>query len=346
MRIVRPIDIAPAALLACNVPEDPPAAWDSGMAYAVDAIVGVNTGSTVTVYQSLQAGNAGHDPSTSPAWWVRLATTYLPWDSGTTYALNDKVLAGHREYQSLQAGNTGQVVTDPSWWQDLGPNNRWRMFDIANSSVTERALSIKAQVQVGGRADAVSLLNIVGAAVRVEIETDDDGVIYDETFDLVSSSGINSWYEYFFEPIVRQGDFSLYDLPLNADPRVRVTVAEPGGTATLGTLLVGQSRNLGPTIHPAKLGIQDFSRKDVDDFGNFTIVKRNFARRATFKVVVEEEAMDAISTLLASYRATAIMWLGVDQYTSSWLYGFYRDFSFDLSSPRETILNLELEGLT
>lgn len=345
MRIVRPIDITPAALLSCNVPEDVPAAYSAGTSYAAGAVVGIVSGTTVATYRSVQAGNIGH-PVSDGAWWQKLADTYLPYSAATTYALNDIAVSGHRQYQSVQAGNTNHPVTDPAWWLDLGPTNRWRMFDISNSSMTSCGGGIDAKVQISGRADAVSLLNIIGASVRVQIDTDDDGTIYDETFNLVSSSGINSWFEYFFEPIVRQGDFSLYDLPLNANPRIQVTVAEPGGTAALGTLLVGQSRNLGTTIHPAKLGIQDFSRKDVDEFGNFTIVKRNFARRATFKVVVDEEAVDAISTLLATYRAAAIMWLGVDQYTSSWLYGFYRDFSFDLSSPRETILNLELEGLT
>jgi len=346
MRIVRPIDILPAALLDCNVPEAPPAAWDNAATYGLGAVVGITAGTVVTCYQSLQAGNVGYDPAASPDWWLAIGVTYLAWNVGATYALGDIVILNHREYESTQAANTGHAVTDTAWWLDQGPNNRWKMFDISNSSVTERELSVEAQVQVTGRADAVSMLNMVAASVRVEIETDDDGSIYDETFGLVSTSGVNDWYEYFFEPVIRQGDFTLYDLPMNANPRVRVTVTEPSGTASIGTVLIGQSRNLGTTIHPAKLGIQDFSRKDVDDFGNFTIVKRNFARRATFKVVVEEEAMDAISTLLATYRATAIMWLGVDQYTSSWLYGFYRDFSFDLSAPRETILNLELEGLT
>ncbi|ABD25108.1 hypothetical protein Saro_0661 [Novosphingobium aromaticivorans DSM 12444] len=348
MRIVRPISVTNTNLLSSNVPETPPAAYDAGATYALDALVSVLTGTVAIVYRSLQAGNTGNTPGSSPDWWLALGTAYLAYDSGTTYALDDIVFsaATNHTYQSLQAANTGHALDDPSWWLDLGPTNRYRMFDQANSSQTTNAESIIVEVQVTGRADAVSLLNIAGASAQVVAETVEDGEIYNETFNLVSPSGINDWYQYFFEPIVRQGDLTVYDLPLNANPVITVTLIEPGATAKIGSLVIGQSQFLGDTIHPAKLGIQDFSRKETDEFGNFTIIERSFARRATFKVAIDEARMDAISTALTNYRAEAIVWLGVDSYASSWIYGFYRDWEFDLSAPEETYLNIELEGLT
>lgn len=277
---------------------------------------------------------------------------YAAYDAGATYAVDVIVQALDpddnrlHEYQSMQAGNIGHSLDDPAWWLDLGPTNLFRMFDQSNTTVTTNPESIVVELQIDGRADSVSLLNLVGATVRVQMETVTDGVLYDETFNLVSDSGVTNWYEYFFEPVVRKGDFTLYDLPLNKDPVITVTLSEPGSTASIGALVIGQSRYLGYVIHPLRTGIQDYSRKEQDEFGNFTIIQRNFAKRGTMKVAVDERSIDSLSALLASYRAQAVVWVGVENFTSTWIYGFYRDFEFDMSSPNDAYLNLELEGLT
>ena len=60
-------------------------------------------------------------------------TDYSAWSSGTTYALGDKVIltSTHRVYESLQAANTNHNPTEAAstWWLDIGPTNRWAMFD-------------------------------------------------------------------------------------------------------------------------------------------------------------------------------------------------------------------------
>ena len=285
-----------------------------------------------------------------------LASSNVPednpeWNPASTYDVDDVVRwlgSDNRthDFQSLQAANTGHSVNDAAWWLDLGPSNPWRMFDQSNSSVTTNPESIATAIQVDGRADSVSLLNIVGAAVRIVMETVEAGVIYDETFNLVSNSGVNDWYEYFFEPIVRKGDLTVYDLPLNADPIISVYLFEPGETATIGSLVIGQSKYLGDVIHPSDIGINDYSRKDADEFGNFTIIQRNFAKLAGLKLAIDEDRVDAIAALLAAYRATAVVWVGVEQYASTWVYGWAKNWRIQFAGPNETYLTLDLEGLT
>lgn len=349
MRIIRPIEITGANLIATNVPDVPPAAYNGGTTYADGDLAAVlqADGYTWKVYESLAGGNTGN-AVTDDDWWLYLADTYAEWLVGTTYNVNDIVISTttNHAYQSLQAANTGHSLDDPAWWLDLGATNRHAMFDQSNTTQTLRAELISTEVQVDGRADAVSLLNIVGATVQVIMETVEDGELYNETFNLVSDSGITNWYEYFFEPVVRRGDFTLYDLPLNKDPVITVILNEPGAIAKIGALVIGQSRYLGYVIHPMRTGIQDYSRIEADEFGNFTIIRRNFSKRATFKVAVEESSIDSLSALLADFRATAAVWVGVENFTSSWIYGPYREFSFDHSSPNDAYLNLEIQGLT
>ena len=61
------------------------------------------------------------------------------WSSSTTYAAGALVTRAttHRQYQSLQDANTGHEPTaNLTWWQDVGPDNRWAMFDDVVGTAT------------------------------------------------------------------------------------------------------------------------------------------------------------------------------------------------------------------
>lgn len=272
---------------------------------------------------------------------------YPLWDSGTTYAVDDIVRhTDDHEYQSLQASNTGHSVDDPAWWVDLGPVNRFRMFDQSNTSQTTNPDSIDVTIEVSGVANSVSFLNIVGETIQLIMSTAAEGVIYDETVSLVSSSGVSNWWEYFFEPVTRYGDWTFNDLPTYLNPTIQAIITDTGATAKVGSMVVGLSRTFGRTIYPSSLSIQDYSRKEADAFGYFTIIERNFAKRASLKVLVDERNVDALTTILADLRATPIVIVGVEQYRSTWIYGFYKDWVWQLANPNESYLNIEVEGLT
>jgi hypothetical protein len=73
LRIVRPLSITPAMMLASNVTETDYPEWASGTPYALDARVIV--AAQHKVYQSLVAANTGNAPATSPTQWVEVSAT-------------------------------------------------------------------------------------------------------------------------------------------------------------------------------------------------------------------------------------------------------------------------------
>src|SRR4051812_28210568 len=75
MRIVRPITISESVLVSSNVAENDYAAYSSLTSYALAARVLVVAPGVHDVYESLQAANMGHDPATSPTWWIRVGAT-------------------------------------------------------------------------------------------------------------------------------------------------------------------------------------------------------------------------------------------------------------------------------
>ncbi|API58102.1 hypothetical protein BSL82_01310 [Tardibacter chloracetimidivorans] len=347
MKIIRPATIE-AADLTSSVYETAPTAYNGGTTYALDDVVGVTSGTVVSVYQSLQNGNTGNTPASSPLWWVLIGTTYTSYNAGTSYADGDVVLdpTTHHEFESLVGSNVGNALTDTTKWLDLGYSNRWRMFDTLNGSTTSNPESIEVAVDITGRADSVALLGLSGVSVQIKSETVADGVIYDETYGLVFDSGIANWYDYFFEAIQRKTDLVVTDLPIIGNPTITVIVTQPDGTATVGTCVIGQSRAVGGTMYGAKTSILDYSRKTADEFGNYTIVERAFSKRAEFKVVVEAAKVDAVHSMLAEYRATPIVYVGTDDYASTWAFGFYRDFALEVAHRDQSYLSIQIEGLT
>lgn len=279
---------------------------------------------------------------------TNVAETNPLYNAGTTYALDAIVRSDmtHHDYQSLQASNTGHSLSDAAWWLDLGPTNPYKMFDNSNTSQTENAETIEVVVTVDGRADAIAFLNMVAASITIVMTTVEDGELVNETIDLVTDSGINNWFEYFFEPVSRLGDYVRYDLPNNLNPTFTITITDPGATAKIGSLIVGQSRDLGNLLYGARIGITDYSRKEQDDFGNYTIIERPFAKRASLKAVIPNTRVDAITTVLAQYRATACVIIGHDLYASTFIYGFYKGWEVELAFLEQSYLTIEWEGLT
>jgi hypothetical protein len=278
---------------------------------------------------------------------------YAAYNAGTSYSLGTRVIYvvadTHWIIESLQNGNIGNTptgLTTDTWWLKVGNTNRWKMFDQAVQSQTENADTIDVEIVADGRADSVALLNVSAASVLVTMTDAIDGEVFNESYSLVSDSGITDWYAYFFEPIVRLQDLVVTGMPPYANATIEVTLTDTGNTAKCGALVVGLSRELGFTQYGLTLGITDYSVKTQDDFGNYTILERSFRRISDVPVLVQNSLIDQAMILLSSYRATPTVYIGAEEFGSTIIYGFYKDFSITIAYVDYSIFNLSLEGLT
>lgn len=299
MKIIRPLTINDAALVASSIPETDYAAYSAATTYALGARVIVVSANSHHIYESLAASNLNHAPASSPTWWL-----------------------------------------------DLGNTNRWRMFDGSITSQSSKADSIDVSIKPIGRVNSLALMNISAASVQVKMTDSIDGLVYDQTFSLVSSAGVTDWYTYFFEPIVRLEDLLILDMPTYYSPTIQIILTGTGETVAIGAALIGQSLDLGGTQYGANIGIQDYSVKTRDAYGNYTILERAYNRLGDFSVLVESARVDHIEKLLARYRATPIVYIGSELYASTVIYGFYKGFQTSIKYARESLCTLEIEGLT
>ena len=253
----------------------------------------------------------------------------------------------HRNYEVVVASTTeNPATTTTADWLNLGATNRWAMFDTFNNTQTTNPDSVEVAITMGTLINGVAVLNVNAATVQVIAVDPVEGEVYNRTINLTSASGINNWYDYYFTPIQRLTDAVFLDLPAFPAATITVIAAEIGETVAVGVLAVGVQKSLGVTDHGTGISIIDFSRKEVDAFGNFIIVQRSFSKRADYIVTVETSLVADVQNFLSSIRATPVIWIGNEDFGSTIIYGYYRDFDIVLSSPTISDCNIVVEGLT
>ena len=274
---------------------------------------------------------------------------YAAWGSGTAYAVGARVIltSTHRKYEALAASTGVNPATDPTKWLDLGPTNRWAMFDARVGTVTTRTGSLQV-VLAPGAADGVALMDTDAESATVTL-TVGGTQLYAKTQSFnIGGTAIDNWFSWFFEPLGRKSSLLFLDVPVYETGVLTITMSRdnPADVVSCGTLLVGRQYDIGDTEHGVDLGIIDYSRKETDQFGVTSVVERAFAKRMSARVVMQTSAIDDVHRTLAAVRATPVLWIGSEAFDSLTVYGFYKEFSIDLAYPTVSYCSLTIEGLT
>jgi len=274
---------------------------------------------------------------------------YSAWLVGTTYADGDRVIITtgvHKIYESQQAGNVGNDPTtdDGTWWLEVSSTNRWKLFNGIVQEQTEQSGGMEYVLQSSNVVNSLALINVDCAEVTVTMDDATEGEVYNETFSLISDSGIQDWYAYFFEPIVRDDRLAILDLPPYANADITVTFTDTG-TAKCGALIIGQFADLGFSQHGASLSIIDYSVKTTDAEGRITVTEGAYANKMEVDVVLDTAVFGVVRKTLTDLRTTPCAWIAEEDNRNSIIYGYYREFDIILSNPTTSRCSLEIEGL-
>jgi len=273
------------------------------------------------------------------------------WSAVVSYALDQRVHlpAMHRVYQSLVAGNLGNDPTaSSSAWVEVGPTNRWAMFDGALGVSTQQLGDIEVRLRPGPT-EALVAMGLAGSLLRVRLYTEPGGDLVLTREVSLRAGSVSDWWEWTMSPYEFRVQATVAELPVYPDPEIVVTVVgvddEP---ARCGELLLGQLVALGAVQFGVKLGITDYSRKETDDFGLTTLVKRANAKTLSAQLRLDATHLSKVYEFLASVQATPIVAITdpSEDYDALTLYGFVSDFSIDVALPRIHYCTLEVTGLT
>lgn len=280
---------------------------------------------------------------------------YPAWGGATAYAVGQRVIraATHRVYERVSAGTTATAPElDAVNWLDIAPVNRWAMFDPKLGTVTTAANSLTV-VMTPGRINSLALLGLDCSTATVTLAAG-GSTVYSASFDLDSGAQVGNWYQYFYEPVYQQTellitdllDAALLDIPAYGEGVLTVTLSRPGGAVSCAMLVVGIVTDLGETLEKPQVSIRDYSRKEPDGFGNYSLVERDYSKRMSADVLVMRPNVDAVVKTLSRYRATPVVWIGSGSYGCLVIYGFLADWSLVIENQAASKFSAQIEGMT
>ena len=274
---------------------------------------------------------------------------YPAWVSGTSYTALDKVIYEHKIYERIVTG-TGTTTPDLDQvnWLDSGYTNRYRMFDNIISSVSSRTGGIEFTLTPNQVINGIALLNVNASTVRVVMNDPIEGVVYDRTKELRSSSNVIDYYSYFFAPLINLGDLDtaiFLDLPNKPTATITVYVSSGVGLVEVGEVVYGVQSIVGRTNYGTAIGITSYSRKDTDEFGKVTVVKRKNSKYADYDIDIDNTNLAFVQRLFQDIDSVPCVFIGNPEMEELIVYGFYKDFKATISFPTVSKCTLRVEGL-
>jgi len=275
---------------------------------------------------------------------------FAEWNVATSYTTGQKVilLSTHRVYEALQSTTGDDPATDDgTTWLDIGATNRYRAFDGSIENQTEQNETVLYEFTVDGNYQGLALLNLIGSEATIDIDDPIQGPLPTRTISLLDNSDVIDWFTYFFAPIVQLEDVIVSDLPIYNGAVVTVEITAPADVK-IGQLVLGFDKILGTSTTGSVLGIEDFSTKQKDEFGNTFILERAFANTVTFQFAFQIGRARNVRATLADLRAKPAVYYtkqSLVEYGAN-VYGFPTDFRINLETTQVAFASLEIEGLT
>lgn len=275
------------------------------------------------------------------------------YNPATTYNAGDivKVTAQHRLYESLTT-NTGQTPSSTlgTHWIDFGATNLWKPFDqLIQSQCVADVDDLLFRFKTNTLVTSIAFFGLGGNAVTVRVWNDPSDVLYDVTKDLVDTSVLVDWFEYYFaETEVRQ-DVLFDGLPGFTGYTVEVEITSAAAPAKVGEIAIGKKQQIGMTATGGNIELLSFSRADVDpNFGTVSILKRPSARSVEFPLAWPTGDNARIERVLRRIESTPAVFLsdpGDEQY-GFFTYGFFQNYRIRAVSRNISFATIEVNSLT
>lgn len=273
--------------------------------------------------------------------------TYSAWNAATAYSLGDIVLrtATERLYERIVAGTTATAPeSDATNWLDIGPSNKWAMFDGNVSTATTRASSLTVVVKPG-YANSAAFFGLEGGVIDITVRDALAGTVVYTGSKTLDGAVLLNWFDYFFEPTDQLTEAVFSDLPPYIDAHITTVVT--GSTAAIGVMLVGLVYETGITESGVSLDLIDYSVKETDEFGVVTFVRRGNSKRMTVNTYLTNNEINRVQRLIAALTATPCAWIASEQpgFEPLTVFGYCSAFRTEVSSTKSSS-NIVIEGLT
>lgn len=276
------------------------------------------------------------------------------WSSSGTYAVGDKVirLETHRVYECRVHPQTATPPeNNPTEWLDIGPTNKWAMFDNMRSQQTKNLDSMTITITPGERVTALALLGLEAQKVTVTM-TVGSTIVYGPVVRGMSGRITTTWSQYFFGHFDYVPSLLLQDLPPVNGAVITILIENTTGqNVACSEVVVGNKIYLGHAQYDAESDSLNFSKIDRNDFGESILLARRTVPKVNVDLMSDKALVPQIRKARVDLNAVPALWSAMDDkyddpfFEAVFIYGIYKQFTINLSGPSYATVTLELEEL-
>jgi hypothetical protein len=280
-------------------------------------------------------------------------TDYAAWSSSTNYTAGTRCISivTHRIYECVTAhSNKDPTVIDNQagttvYWLDVGPTNRWAMFDgeVSTQTVATSPLTV---VVRPGTFNGLYLAGLDASSISITVKDAPGGVVIYSYSGQLEGSQPSDYDEYFFDRFKPLTDFLASDIDQYNNAELTVVLTSTGGTVKCGVLAVGDLRALGRTQRGAKAKPKTYSYIKTDDFGRTSIKRRKSAKDMTASALLDLSEANTVTDLIQGLLDVPAVWIASDgqEYGALRVFGLGSgEVSFDGADYCQ--LSLSVQGL-
>lgn len=383
MRVIPPLTVDETNLTDTTVgePDAGETAWSSGSTYVLgDRVVNATTHRTYESQQGQQKV-VTFDLATDQVLWtnhglaastpvVFTTTGALPTEltAGTVYYVVADTVDSFKVSASIGGSflglsgtpsGTNTVTANPNkghdpttddgtWWADVGPTNKWAMWDLLRSTATVAASPLVVEVTPGQRIDACALVGLEADEALIEAIVD-SAVIKSWEIPL-RYRVVTSWYEHLKTPFTTKNVTAVWDIPAITSLVLRITLTRATGDVVCGGVVIGRQVYIGEAQYGAENDATNYSRITTDEDGNTTLNPRRSVPRTRQNVRFLKDRSAKLLELRRLLAAKPAFWSAVDDPTNGYfeplqVLGFYDAFTLTFDQPSYGLLALSLKEL-
>ncbi|MBB6579582.1 hypothetical protein HNP33_003696 [Comamonas odontotermitis] len=269
----------------------------------------------------------------------------VAWTAGS-WPKGSRVRYQHIVYQAGSDVNNAIPPPDnQAVWIPVGPTNTWALFNGRTSQSSKFNATASYRFKFGRAVDAVAAIGLVDVqTIRVRVIDPTYGTVFDKSLTVGLAPEIPDWWEWHFGVWTPTGALGMFT-GLPAYPQADVLVDFTGTTQMeVGNLIMGNSKEWGLGVEVgASVGIQDFSRKDLDEYGNRVLVERTYIGWADMSVPVRRAEITPLKSYMAQNRAKPILFIGSQDIEALNVFGIAKDWSIAIEYYGYAMFAIQLE---
>lgn len=297
-------------------------------------------------------------PNSYPLW--NSATTYFPAPAGFTGLDTDRanfrvtrVSGVGTDYECLVTNTNVDPNTDTTGkWGKIGLTGTFKLIDQRVGVRHPGGLYV--QMSPLNPKTAVTACAVFGlkdaTQVRLKMTDPTAGTVYEQTRDLINTSAILDYFDYFFAPPVVRDACLFLNLPPYLNAKYEITATKENGTqpGMGGEIVLGYNYIIGTAMAGSGVDLVDYSTVETDTFGTTKLVPRQSVQKASYTYAMPYGTENSVQRILQRCLARPTVYhTGEDSPDRGTLiYGVLEGTPITLAGAGVSMATIDVKGLT